>query len=338
MSATQIEDALRLWQEQQVQMIQGLNRWIDNPAVRSRDGWVNAPDRRRAADRLMACWRETLREVRSAEAVANDYALDLSGLTVGDLPALPITFRHVGTLDLSNVGLTTASDAFLRAFPRLESLMLNGNGLGALPDAVTGLERLTRLSAHHNELSDAPLLQRQLRALPQLQQVDLETNHLDSFDVAGLDRLQVLNLNYNRLSDWPAGVLEAPALTTLGLRSNYNIETIPVGAFLPEHNALMAGTDLSDNMLEEREFLRLQEYQRETGRGLGFTPHDIDELLAGFHSEAEDDEPGLALHPENETPEQAKARWFTGGAADSERQAVWDTVMAQDARMVQEDA
>lgn len=337
MSATQIEDALRLWQEQQVQMIQGLNRWIDNPAVRSRDGWVNAPDRRRAAERLLACWRETLREVRSAEAVANDYVLDLSGLTVGDLPALPITFRHVGTLDLSNVGLTTASDAFLRAFPRLESLMLNGNDLGALPDAVTGLERLTRLSAHHNELSDAPLLQRQLRALPQLQQVDLETNHLDSFDVAGLDRLQVLNLNYNRLSDWPAGVLEAPALTTLGLRSNYNIETIPVGAFLPEHNALMAGTDLSDNMLEEREFLRLQEYQRETGRGLGFTPHDIDELLAGFHSEAEDDEPGLALHPENETPEQAKARWFTGGAADSERQAVWDTVMAQDARMVQEE-
>lgn len=76
----------------------------------------------------------------------------------------------MGTLDLSNVGLTTASDAFLRAFPRLESLMLNGNGLGALPDAVTGLERLTRLSAHRNELSDAPLLQRQLRALPQLQQ------------------------------------------------------------------------------------------------------------------------------------------------------------------------
>jgi Leucine-rich repeat (LRR) protein len=327
-SATEIETALRQWQAQQAHMITRFNGWIDTPAVRNRDGWVSATDRRRAADRLLACWRETLRDVRAADRAASDYAVDLSALTLGDLPALPVIFHHVGALDLSNIGLTTASDEFLRAFPRLNSLMLSGNGLGTLPEAVTQYEHLTRLGASQNDLSDAGLLQRQLRALPHLQAVDLEGNSLDAFDVTGLERLQSLNLRGNRLSDWPVGALQAPVLTALDLRSNYNIERIPPDAFLPEHADLMAGTDLSDNLLLEVELIRLRAYQHETGLGLGFTTQEIDEMLAGYGPETDGEH--LGDHPEQESPDMQRARWFDGVAADSEKHAIWDSVMARD--------
>lgn len=327
-SATQIQTVLGEWEQQQAQMIERFNAWIDTPAVRTRIGWVNAVDRRRAADQLLACWRETLRDVQAAQAIASDYVLDLSGLILGDFPALPVTLNHVGELNLSNVRLTTASDGFLRAFPRLNRLMLNGNGLGVLPEAVTQCEHLVRLEANHNGLRDVQRLQAQLRALPRLQVLELEGNHLPDFDVTGLDRLQSLDLCGNQLSDWPVGVLQAPELTRLDLRSNLEIQRIPLDAFLPEHARLMEGTDLSDNLLLEAEFIRLREYERETGQGLGFSARDIDEMLAGYEPEIDDEHFGD--HPDIETPEAQKARWFDGVAADSEKHQIWREVLAQD--------
>lgn len=327
-SATQIDTALRQWQAQHTQMIERLNAWIDVPAVRNRNEWVNATDRRRAADRLLACWRETLRDVRGVDSAANDDAIDLSGLILGDLPALPVTFNHVRALDLSSVRLTTASEGFLRAFPRLNRLILNGNRLGTLPEAITQLADLTQLGLNGNALAADEPLQRQLRALPRLQVLDLGTNALGAFDLAGLDHLQSLDLSRNQLTDWPVGALEAPALTSLDLRSNYPIAVIPANAFAPQHAALMAGTNLSGNLLLEEELIRLREYQRETGRGLGFTAEEIDDDLAGYRAESDDDRPDV--HPELELADVQKARWFEGVPIDSEKHAIWDTVIARD--------
>lgn len=327
-SATQIETALRQWQAQHTQMIERLNGWIDRPAVRNRNEWVNATDRRRAADRLLACWREKLSDVRGIEVPANDAALDLSGLILGDLPALPVTFNHVRALDLSGVRLTAASNDFLRAFARVNRLMLNGNRMGTLPEAVTQMADLTELGINDNALAANVPLQRQLRDLPRLQVLDLGRNALSTFDLTGLDRLQSLDLSRNRLSEWPIGALEAPALTRLDLRSNYPIAVIPAEAFEPQHAALMAGTDLSDNLLLEEAFIRLREYQRETGRGLGFSAEEIDDQLAGYGAESDDEHPDV--HPELEPADVQKARWFAGVALDSEKHRIWDTVIARD--------
>lgn len=333
-NAFDIENALNQWTLQHTQLIERLNGWIDVPAVRDNDVWVNATDRRRAADRLLACWRETLRDVHREEGAASDYYVDLSGLILGDLPALPVTLNHVGALNLTGVRLTTGSDGFLRAFPRLNSLMLNANRMGAVPEAVTHCAELTRLGLNDNALAASESLQRQLRALPQLQVLDLGQNNLDTFDITGLERLQSLDLSENDLSDWPTGVLQAPALTTLNLRNNAPIEHIPLDAFAPEHARLMAGTDLSDNLLQEQEFIRLREYQRETGRGLGFTAREIERYLTGYGPESASDQESLAedddVHPEIERESVRKARWFDGVAADSEKHRIWDTVMARD--------
>ncbi|MBC3241572.1 hypothetical protein HU723_20575 [Pseudomonas lurida] len=327
-SATQIETALRQWQVQHTQMIERLNAWIDVPAVRHRNEWVNATDRRRASDRLLSCWRETLRDVRGDDSAADDYAIDLSGLVLGDLPALPVTFNHVRALDLGGVRLTTASEGFLRAFPRLNRLILNGNRLGTLPEAVTQMADLTQLGLNGNALAASEPLQRQLQALTRLQVLDLGANELETFDLAGLDHLQSLDLSHNQLLLWPVGALEAPALTSLDLRSNYPIADIPPTAFEPRHAALMAGTNLSGNLLREDELIRLREYQRETGRGLGFTAEEIDNDLAGYGTESDDDRPDV--HPELEPAQVQKARWFEGVPLDSEKHAIWDTVIARD--------
>lgn len=332
MTALEIEAQLIQWQQQQTQLIKHLNDWIDVPAVRSRQGWVGAVDRRRAADQLLECWRATMRDVPAAEGAPSDAVLDFTGLIIGDLPALPVTFEQIGALDLSGVGLTESSDAFLRSFPRLRSLTLNHNGLGTLPEAVGRCEHLTRLCATYNDLRAGDELSRQLRSLRHLQWLDLSENRMASFDVTGLDQLQGLNLSNNNLWEWPEGVLQAPTLTSLNLSGN-QIEIMPPDAFLPGHATLMAGTNLTDNVnLGLDEMLRLQEYLEETGRGLGFTAQEIERLLEGYGPESADDSENSDLedHPDHETPEVEKARWFSGVAADSEKHQMWNALMEQD--------
>ncbi|UII73842.1 hypothetical protein LVW35_11965 [Pseudomonas sp. HN11] len=326
--AAQIEKALERWEAQYNQLIQRFNSWIDVPAVRNRNEWVNATDRRRAADRLLACWRETLHEVPLHERASSHYQVNLSGLILGDLPDLSVTFSHVRALDLSGVRLTTESQQFLSAFPRLNSLNLSGNRLGVLPENVTNLNELTHLMLNDNALVDSETLQNRLRSLPRLQTLELGRNNLSTFDMSGLDHLQRLDLSDNRLEQWPEGVLEAPALTTLDLRSN-RIETIPSNALEPEHAALMEGIDLSDNLLTHQECVRLSEYLSDTGRGLGFTAEEIDRVLAGYGDVLSEEE-GADAHPEQESAQQQKDRWFNDVAADSEKHRIWDSLMDED--------
>ncbi|WP_411379973.1 NEL-type E3 ubiquitin ligase domain-containing protein [Pseudomonas sp. MPB26] len=325
--AMDIEAALLRWQTQHATMVRDLNAWIDRPATRIREGWANATDRRRAADRLLSCWREALRDV-SVTGAAASRSVDLSGLNLGDLPELEVSFSHVDALDLSGSVLTGVPDAFLQAFPRLNRLMLNGNPLGELSESVTQLTDLTQLGVNNNGLTESGPLQRVLRTLPRLQTLDLGGNQLLEFDVTGLDRLQHLDLNRNRLTDWPAGALEAPALRRLNLRGN-EFETIPRTAFEPQHADLMEGTDLSDNPLMAEELVALREHLRETGQGLGFTAGQIDRELLANDPDFFDDE-GADVHPELEDQPTQKNRWFEGVAADSEKHEMWDAVMAAD--------
>ena len=324
LGATEFEARLVQWEQQHTQLISRLNEWIDAPASRLRRAWVNAVDRRRAADQLLESWRLTLRETPGVEGT-----IDFTGLIIGDLPAMPFIFNHVVELDLTGVGLSANSEGFLRSFPRLRSLTFNQNGLGSLPEAVTQCQELTRLNASYTDIRASEPLQRQLRSLPRLQWLDLGENHLGEFDLTGLDQLQRLDLRGNSLRDWPEGVLQAPALTALDLANN-QISTIPREAFQPEHANLMAGTNLLDNMLEPDEFIRLQEYLRETGRGLGFTIMDIDHLMAGF-GDGESSESGEGdVHPDRESDAAQKERWFSGISADSEKHAMWSAMMEQD--------
>lgn len=325
LGALQIEARLNTWRQEQQLLTRQLNEWIDVRAYREGEDWINAADRRRAADRILGCWRESLQA-----APAGGSELDVSDLNTGDLPPLTLSFEHVGTLNVSGMRLTAqGSDGFFRAFTRVQRLSLNRNGLDRLPPALSECKQLIRLEANHNDLRAHEPVQAQLRTLPGLEHLDLGDNTLAEFDVTGLNRLRTLDLRGNLLGEWPQGVLEAPALTTLTL-SNNQIESIPADALLPAHGRLMEGTDLSDNLLLEEDLRRLRDYLDDTGRGLGFTEEELDRSLEsydvsnGFDNGSDDE-----AHPGDESVTAQKNRWFVGVAADSEKHQVWETLTSE---------
>lgn len=332
LSALEIEARLVTWEGQQRQWIQILNAWIDIRGVRRGSRWISALDRRRAAERLLSNWRYSLRETPPLRAPLGQHQLDLSRLTLGDLPALPSPLNHIRELNLSSTLMTDqGSTEFLHAFPDIEMLNLNHNGLSILPSPVGEFRSLRRLDAAGNGLRDAAALRQQLLNMPMLDSLNLNDNRLAELDVSGMSQLQALDLGDNILSEWPVGVFEAPRLRSLNLRNN-RIEAIPLEAFTARHQALMAHTNLRDNLLLEHEFEDLRVYLQRTGNGLGFTLANIDEMIQGYQPdepESPNGAPHANQHPEIEPAQVQRDRWCAGLAEGSERQQAWDELRAE---------
>ncbi|WP_082224319.1 NEL-type E3 ubiquitin ligase domain-containing protein [Pseudomonas trivialis] len=306
LDAPQIEARLAEWEQQHAQCVQVLNDWIDIHRLAQGD-WVRALGRRRAADRLMQSWRDTLRASAPAPATQGLHLLDLAGLSLGDLPELPAYFSHVTELNLERVMLTEqGSNGFLRAFTHVRTLTLSNNGLQVLPDVIA-----------------------EFRAL---QSLDLSDNVLSELDVTGLTRLDTLRVGRNHLSEWPVGVLRLPRLRTLDLRHNL-IETLPATALEPQHRQLIEGTNLRGNILQEQACEDLQVYLSHTGNGLGHTAEELDQLIEAHRlnnaAGAVNDGAFLQEHPDIESPEVQKARWFSGIAQDSTKHQIWTDLTAE---------
>ncbi|OPA89949.1 hypothetical protein BFW86_12330 [Pseudomonas fluorescens] len=325
--AIQLEARLKEWERQHVQMVTRLNAWIDTPGYRVRNIWVNAVDRRRAAQALMDSWRLTL---SMPSELAADSQLNLASLSLGDLPELPVSFNHVATLDLGNVRLTAqGSNGFLRSFTHVRHLNLSDNRLGALPEAVQTLAQLTRLEARRNGLQNARALEQQLRGLTNLEWLDLGENALAEFDMTQMGRLHTLDLHGNVMADWPHGAMSAPALRALNL-SNNQIGEVPAEMLMSTHAALAAGTDISDNLLFEEEAMRVRDHLLETGQGLGMTLDEIDRIVEGYAHTSDSDSESDAGHPDSEPDDVQKHRWFAQVPRDSEKHQVWDSLKADE--------
>ena len=329
----QIHERLAQWEAQYAQWVPLLNEWIDVHGYLD-GGWISALDRRRAADRLLESWRYSLRAGSVGPGVNGVERLDLSGLSIGDLPTLPQYFAHVSELNLNRVRLTAeGSNGFLRAFSHVRSLTLSNNGLRALPEALSEFRALRRLDLGRNELQNAAQLQANLAQMPELEWLDLGDNILSELDVSGLLRLDSLYLQRNLLDDWPMTVLELPRLRTLDLGDNW-IETLPDEAFEPQRNLLMAGTNLSGNRLDQPSCERLQEYLAQTGNGLGFSTEQLEVMLLEYWERDEQgafDSPDYSLnHPDIETAPVQKAQWFTDVPAHSSKHRIWDELRAQE--------
>lgn len=221
------------WDKQFQALTESLNQWITQPPFQLREMsvplWVSALERRKAADQILACWRQNLRGTPAAEAASADFTLDLSENPLGDLPTLAGDFGHVGALKLNKVFINEQGlNGFLGAFKGIHTLELNGNLLANVPAPVFSIKHLKHLSASGNQLSSTPLLTTQLATLTQLQSLNLSNNWLESLEVRSLTQLEALNLQSNRLVTWPEGALDLPSLARLNLRDNM-LETIPRG-------------------------------------------------------------------------------------------------------------
>jgi len=104
-------------------------------------------------------------------------------------------FRKLRTLHAAYNALRHLSDATVASWPDLEELVLSGNELGRVPDAVASLRRLRVLRVHSNWLVEAPSLSR----MPALRVLDLAQNRLCRVDLAALvpPQLRFLDLAGN---------------------------------------------------------------------------------------------------------------------------------------------
>ena len=279
-------------------LVRRLNSWMfvrrHSP---QQDALMTAGTRRMAAQRILECWRNGLSDVAGGDGLE----LNLHGLVLGDLPALPVSLEHIERLNLNGVGLTdTGSNDFLRAFPQVDTLVLSSNPLEALPEALSNMPRLERLNLSATGFNDPEALYPALARLAHLRWLDVSYCGLDSFRLNELGPLEVLDLSNNELTNWPDGALQAPTLRSLDLSSN-QIDEIPSGALEGGHDGLMAGVDLSDNPdLALDDLYRLQAYARRVGRddALGLSSADLQQLINDReHAPLSDDEGGPDLAP-----------------------------------------
>lgn len=284
LSPEQVVGRLNQWRASNEALTRELNGWIFNPAQGAGEGASST--RFFDASRIRACWRDGL--TGHTESAGRTLSLSAGGL--GDLPALSNVFSHVRTLDLTGAKFSVESfNLFCPAFPELTTLMLNGTGLARLPEAVGSLSRLERLELSGNRLAVAQSVYQHASGA-RLRWLDLSHNQLEEFNAATYSSLQTLNLGQNGLDFWPEGVLELAHLQRLDLSGN-NIMVFPDRLLGGNHEALVAGTDLSENSLSLNALEQIRDYSVAHGGSevLGYTPESLQRLIAERMSDSESD-------------------------------------------------
>ncbi|WP_300628131.1 DUF6543 domain-containing protein [Pseudomonas sp.] len=183
---------------------------------------------------------------------------------MGDLPELDANFDHVTFFQLDGNGTTTGVDGTLRNFRQLQTLKLSKCSLGALPEAIQYMPKLSTLEITECAIRLTAETRDRLAALTDLEFINMNNNPLGHApDVSSLHKLISLYLSNAALSDVPEGVFRLNQLQVLDL-SNNAIREIP--ADLLETSATINGdSDLSGNPLSEKSLERLREYFQRTG-------------------------------------------------------------------------
>ena len=285
LSDAQIDARLTVWRDSDEALTRELNGWIFTRAIPWNRG-DKSKHRSFLAMKVRDCWAEGL--TRHSEHSGS--TLDLTGLNTGDLPRLSKVFSPVRTLNLTGVEFSAQSfNEFCAAFPEVTTLVLNGNALDTLPDAVGGLSGLERLELSGNKLATGESLYTQAGG-NRLRWLDLSHNQLEEFSASAFSRLETLKLDHNGLDSWPDGVLELPHLRALDLTGN-NISVFPDRLLDGSHRELVAGTVLSENTLTLNSLRQLRDYSAANanrdvmGYSRAHLDREIDLRLRGADSE-----------------------------------------------------
>ncbi|NWC95176.1 MULTISPECIES: NEL-type E3 ubiquitin ligase domain-containing protein [unclassified Pseudomonas] len=268
---------MRLREQQRVKLEGVLKAWVlKDEELKKLPGRLDdyRLSRQQVADRLRSAWRHQTRLLD--ETHASVYGLSLDGMRVGQLPTFPadIDFGHVQRLSLKNMDLDNDVAYFLKAFKGLRSLELDKNRLTWLPEVLSHMPSLQRLSLAHNSLNLTDATTKKLQAMSGLRSLDLSNNPLgETPSVAHMPDLQHLNLRDTRARELPQGLLTRLHLEDANLREN-NIVELPPELFTAPV-AVTEKINLRLNPVSLRSRQDLDEYRRRTGVGMGLQEDDI---------------------------------------------------------------
>ncbi|MNJ24397.1 E3 ubiquitin-protein ligase SlrP [compost metagenome] len=187
-------DAVFKLQSERDRLQQTLDQWVEEARP---DVFMHAA-RRTVRLQLIIAWRRIPVRRRSATELV------LSAPDVGSLPVLSARFEHIQSLAIDRMNLRQLPDGFLRCFPRLERLTLEGNPLGVIPPEVSTLTELRHLDVRETRLTDSDTMFDALTPLVRLRSLELQSNRMRSIPdtavetLARLPALTRLNLRYSR--------------------------------------------------------------------------------------------------------------------------------------------
>ncbi|CAK9890428.1 MULTISPECIES: dermonecrotic toxin domain-containing protein [Pseudomonas] len=232
-----------------------LRRWQEQ-ATSSR---VNA-NRQQVSAVLIAAWQRRLTRIQTSFGIHLGYRLSLHGLYVESLPSLVADFSHVVELELSALGLRDVEPGFLSRFGRVRYLDLSNNALTRFPQVLEGATSLRHLSLRGNAVILDESGAGQLRALWQLETIDLTGNPLGRLpDVGGMAHLRRLQLRATGIFEVPGGLVDRPYLEEVDLRDNRINQLAP--GFLDEPRDFLRRIHLDGNPLApaQRRLLRARQ-------------------------------------------------------------------------------
>lgn len=238
-----LDDAIFKLEAEYTQLEKTLKEWVDA----SREIFQRGA-RTITRNRLLNAWRR--------KGGANRAVLRLSEQDVDVLPPLTARFDHIRSLYMNDMRLEDLPDGWLRCFPRLQALSLQGNLFGAIPPDVAALTGLNHLNLTDLRLISHDAMFDALRPLVALRSLSLQSNRLSNISQAALETLVTLpalarlNLRYNRLglgSDQLATLARLP-LQQLQLSST-GLVLDAAGAQAFSNFVHMQHLQLSDNPL-----------------------------------------------------------------------------------------
>jgi Leucine-rich repeat (LRR) protein len=286
-------------------------------------------DRTTASQRIISCWRRETPQKLANDRTPIGLELDLRGLRLQSLPDIDADFSHVGSLNLSNMGLSTSPEGFLTRFRHVRWLDLSRNQLRELPPAAGEMNGLTRLFLQNNQIVLTDDTARALSERTTLRALWLHDNPQLAIapDFSRIIDMRSINLANTGIDTFPAGIADQPLLDTVNL-SNNRIEEIPDSVIAPPderlaHTARVNNvTNITDNPLSAETRTRLNHYNDRLIEA---------EMPLTGRNNLLDTADGHAPVVRRVTTDNPLARWTVGMPTDllSTRRAQWRTLRNQ---------
>ena len=202
-------------------------------------------------------YQEALRRIEEVNQT-NATELDLSGLSLSELPAELWQLSSLTSLMLNNNQLSTLPSE-IGQLTTLQVLLLSGNNLNSLPIEIGQLTNLLHLNLDDNQLRALPP---ELGNLKNLQYLSLTNNNLTKLplEIYQLGSLEQLFLQNLHLSNIPSEIGQLKSLNTLSL-SGMGLDVFPSEVtMLPELRCLFIHTNhLSEVSSEIWKLINLEE-------------------------------------------------------------------------------